>query len=98
MMRKRDLAGARVATAADQRNRRRGVMRRAIGAASPRFDPEAAGQRLECGRLERLGLADRRQDAGVPLREHRLGGAGWAGHEDVVSLYTRLPAKTTGRV
>jgi hypothetical protein len=46
---------------------------------------EESGHGVQLGHLERLVPRHRRQDRGEPAREHRLAGAGWTDHEDVVS-------------
>jgi hypothetical protein len=58
---KRNLAGSGIAAAADQRHRRRGVMRRAIRTPAPEFRPKTGGERMYCSSLERLVLGQRWQ-------------------------------------
>jgi len=85
VMRQRNLAGARIAAAAHQRYRGRGVMGRAIRALSPTLQAKAAGERLNRRSLQRIGFVHGRKDAGQPLREHRLAGAGRADHQEAVA-------------
>ena len=72
--------------AADDRGRRRRVVRRAERrpyrpAAAPR---EQARDRVDPRHLERLVAVERRQDARQPAREHRLAGSGRPGEQQIV--------------
>ena len=84
VMRERNLAGPRVAAAADQRDGARRVMRRAVRAHPPCSRRKPAGERGDRRGGERLFLGQRRQEARQPLREHRLAGAGRADHQQAV--------------
>ena len=85
-LREAQLARAHVRAAADQRGRRRRVVRRAERPA--RHEPAAGRQdarhRLQPRDLERLVLDQRRQDAGQAPRQHRLAHPRRADHQQVV--------------
>ena len=81
MVGERGLARAGRRAATDQRDRRRGVMRRAAHALAPARLHERAGQAEHGGRLERVFLRHRRQQASEALREHRLAGPGRTDHQ-----------------
>ena len=84
-MRERDLARPRIAAAADQRDRRRGVMRRTQRPPTPILEPKAACERVDRGGLQCLVLGHRRQQPGQPLRKHRLARSGRAEHDQAVA-------------
>ena len=75
VMRQRDLARPRIASAADERDRRRRVMRRPIGTTPPVLVAKASGQRLYGGRLESFAFGQRWQQPRKPLRKHRFPGS-----------------------
>ena len=87
VVREADLAGARDHAAADEAGVGDGVVRRAEGALRDEalVRVEDAGDGVDLGGLERLFEAQRREDRGQALGEHRLAGAGRADHEDVVA-------------
>jgi len=81
----RDLARAWIRAAADQRGGRGRMVRRLIGTPLPVLDAEAAVQGMDgCG-LQRFLVLHRRQQAGEARGEHRLAGAGRAGHQQAVA-------------
>ena len=84
---KRDLAGTRDGSAADERDVRHGVVRRAKGPLGQEADArrQGAGYGMNRRALERLVERERRQDARQPPRQHRLAGAGRAAEQQVVS-------------
>lgn len=49
---------------------------------APAGDIEMAGERMDGGGFERLGLGHRRQDAGQTLSQHRLAGTRRARHQE----------------
>jgi hypothetical protein len=66
----------------------------------PALEPpavELARDRLDHRHLERLGRLERRQEAGKPLCEHRLAGAGRADEQEVVYVKTS-PRRRAGRM
>lgn len=70
-----------VTAAADQRRRRRGMVRATEAALTIAFGAELTDQRQDGGRGPRFGIAQRRQQAGQAGGEHRLAGAGRADHQ-----------------
>ncbi len=89
-MRERHLAGPRVDSAADQRRHRGGVVRGAEGpAVRQRPLREAARDRLDHRDFEQLARAQRRQDRGQPLRQHRLAGPRRPRHQKIVAARGR---------
>ena len=82
----RHLAGAESArAAADERGRRRGVMRRAERASARQTVPRSmTGGRVDARDLERLVGVEGRQDGRQPAGEHRLSGARRAGEQHVM--------------
>ena len=86
VMREADFPGPRMRSAADQRDVRYGVMRRAerpLGQAAA-SRAEQARHRVDRRRLERLVEGQRRQDRRHAPRHHRLAGAGRADEQHVV--------------
>ncbi len=81
VMGERGLARSRRRAAADERGRRRRVMRRAQDALAPPSRREGAGDALDRRRLERFLVGERRQQADQALRKHRLAGAWRTDHE-----------------
>ena len=60
-------------------------MRRLVRPALPLLDAEAAVERVDGRRFQRLVIVHRRQQAGKAHGEHRLAGAGRADHEQAVA-------------
>ncbi len=85
MVGERDLARHGRRTAAAQRHRAGGVMRRAEDARGPALRCKLPDQTQHRGRLERFVRRHRRQDAGEALRQHRLAGARRADQQDAVT-------------
>ena len=87
VVREADLAWARMLAAADERDVRDRVMRRAerpLGQ-QPRAGRQESGDRVDRRRLERLLERQRRQDRRDSPRHHRLARAGRADHQHVVA-------------
>ena len=80
-------AGPRRRSAADQRDVRDGVMRRAERPLleQPNAGPQLPGHRMNGRDLDRFLERQRRQDARQPSRQHRLAGAGRTDHQQVVA-------------
>ena len=72
VMGERYLSGTRIAAAADQRDAARSVMRRAERRRRPVRRVETPGERRDRRTRKRVVLAERRQQSGQTLREHRL--------------------------
>ena len=86
VMGERDLARPRPQAAADQRRHAGGMMRGAERAAvGERAALDLARHRGDHGHFEQLGRSERRQDGGKPRRQHRLAGAGWPDHQQVMA-------------
>ena len=84
-MGQRDLAGPRLAAAADQGRHRGRVVRAAER--PPARQPAALEPAADAGDhadLQHLGRVERRQEADQPCRQHRLAGAGRADQHQVV--------------
>jgi ADP-ribose pyrophosphatase len=94
----RRLAGARVRAAADDRLRRRAVVRRAE---RPHVHERPAGRqksgdRLDTRHFDRLLGRERREDAREAAREHRLPGPGRTGEQEIVSTRCRELERAAG--
>src|SRR5215472_12716935 len=70
VMSERNLAGARVAAAAHERDRRSRVVRRAQRTSTPILETEAPDERVHCSRFERFFFGHRREQPGKPLGKH----------------------------
>ena len=90
-VREADLAGTGELPSADERDVRDGVVRRAERPLREEADPrrQQPRDRVHRARLQCLVERQRRQDARHAPRHHRLAGAGWANHEDVVAAGCR---------
>ena len=86
VMSQRNLAGARLPAAANQRDPGCSVMRGAERPDSPllQIQPLGADRGNRCG-FQRLILGQRWHDAGQPAGQHSFSGAGWANHQQVVA-------------
>ena len=91
VVRERDLAGPRDRAAADERDVRDGVMRRAKRplAEQAHAGRQRAGDRMDRRALQRFVERQRRQDRSQPPRQHRLAGAGRARQQQVVAAGRR---------
>lgn len=84
LVRQGDLARLRAAAAADQRRCRGGVVWLAERPLRPVAERDVAGHRMDRRDLQRLVLAERRQQAGQAAGQERLAGARRAAEQEVV--------------
>src|SRR5947207_5899179 len=78
VMSERDLTRTRVAASAGQRDRARGVMRRAEWTHAPSGRTETAGKRRNGRARKRFVLGERREQSRQALRQHRLARSRWS--------------------
>src|SRR5690348_666107 len=96
-MRKAHLPWPRIAPAANQRMKRRGVMWRAERSLPELARIEApAAHRCDGRDVQRLSLAERREQARQTLRQHAFARSGWPGHQQTMRARRRDGERTLG--